>query len=122
MRNSLTPISIGIDLLSTCSDNEKQELLSVLRISCDSLCHILSDVLSMQKIEEGKYSLEKEWFSMGLDLQNLANQYEITVRDSWMKYEIVFLSRHSTSVCLSFFFISIDVGDLLIVAVAVLIT
>ena len=36
--------------------------------------------------------------------------------------EIVFLSRHSTSVCLSFFFISIDVGDLLIVAVAVLIT
>ena len=38
----------------------------------------------MQKIEEGKYSLEKEWFSMGLDLQNLANQYEITVRDSWM--------------------------------------
>lgn len=121
MRNSLTPISIGIDLLSTCSDNEKQELLSVLRISCDSLCHILSDVLSMQKIEEGKYSLEKEWFSMGLDLQNLANQYEITVRDSWMKCEIVFLSRHSTSVCLSVFF-SIDVGDLLIVAVAVLIT
>ena len=35
--------------------------------------------------------------------------------------EIVFLSRHSTCVCLSVF-ISIDVGDLLIVAVAVLIT
>lgn len=35
--------------------------------------------------------------------------------------EIVFLSRHPTYVCLPFFFFSIDVGDPLIVAVAVLI-
>ena len=49
----------------------------------------------MQKIEEGKYSLEKEWFSIGLDLQNLANQYEITVANSSQKWQTVFISRNS---------------------------
>lgn len=79
VRNSLTPISIGIDLLGSSSEKETKELLSVLRISCDSLCHILNDVLSIQKIEEGKYLLEKKWFSIDTDLKNLVNQYEITV-------------------------------------------
>lgn len=79
VRNSLTPISIGIDLLGSSSEKETKELLSVLRISCDSLCHILNDVLSIQKIEEGKYLLEKKWFSIDTDLKNLMNQYEITV-------------------------------------------
>lgn len=79
VRNSLTPISIGIDLLGSSSEKETKELLSVLRISCDSLCHILNDVLSIQKIEEGKYLLEKKWFSIDTDLKNLVSQYEITV-------------------------------------------
>ena len=79
VRNSLTPISIGIDLLGSSSEKETKELLSVLRISCDSLCHILNDVLSIQKIEEGKYLLEKKWFPIDTDLKNLVNQYEITV-------------------------------------------
>ena len=79
VRNSLTPISIGIDLLGSSSEKETKELISVLRISCDSLCHILSDVLSIQKIEEGKYLLEKKWFSIDTDLKNLVNQYEVTV-------------------------------------------
>ena len=68
---------MGIDLLHTASTEEIASLLSMLRASCNSLSHILDDVLSMQKIEEGQYSIEPSFFDIGELVAAVESQYGV---------------------------------------------
>lgn len=77
MRNSLSPISMGIDLLLSPDGENTATLLSMLRSSCNSLSHILDDVLSMQKIEEGKYVIEPSFFNINDELEVILSQYGV---------------------------------------------
>ena len=68
---------MGIDLLHTASEEQVASLLSMLRSSCNSLSHILDDVLSMQKIEEGQYSIDPSFFDIGEIVAAVESQYGV---------------------------------------------
>lgn len=68
---------MGIDLLLSPNGEDMATLLSMLRSSCNSLSHILDDVLSMQKIEEGKYVIEQAFFNINDELEAIISQYGV---------------------------------------------
>jgi len=51
------------------------DLVYLLRDQCSVVGHILSDVLSLQKIEEGKFDLEMAPFSPELQVQNTVDSF-----------------------------------------------
>lgn len=59
IRNPVNGINGTIELLNTTSlDPEQKEYLELMRQSCDSLLHLLNDILDLSRIESGKFSLE----------------------------------------------------------------
>lgn len=68
---------MGIDLLNQASAEETASLLSMFRSSCNALSHILDDVLSIQKIEEGKYVIEPTLFDIREMIASVESQYGV---------------------------------------------
>jgi signal transduction histidine kinase len=67
VRSPLNSISIGIDILqgsSTVLDESSRESLVMMRGASEFMAATLNDVLSMQKMEEGKLELEFQVFQL----------------------------------------------------------
>ena len=66
VRSPLNSLSIGIEILDRCEklEPEERESLLMMRGASEYMAGTLNDVLSMQKIEEGKLELEMRPFSI----------------------------------------------------------
>jgi signal transduction histidine kinase/ActR/RegA family two-component response regulator len=72
VRTPFNTISIGIDLLqeSNTMDTNNHKYLKMMRESCHHVSDILDSVLTMQKIEEGKFELVYQF----CDIRNIVNK------------------------------------------------
>jgi len=64
------------------------DLIQLLRDQCSVVGHILSDVLSLQKIEEGKFDLEMAPFSPELLVQNTVDSFRPSLQRKQLKVNV----------------------------------
>jgi len=75
------------------------DLMQLLREQCSVVGHILSDVLSLQKIEEGKFDLEMAPFSPELLVQNTVESFRPSLQRKHLQINVIMqsLDKHVSS-------------------------
>ena len=91
IRNPLSSICVGVQLLKTSPNliDEEQEALMMMEQASSFMSDTLDNVLSIQKIEEGKFELELKAFNVDTRMRELTYVYGGILREKSLKLQCI---------------------------------
>lgn len=88
VRVPMHAISMSVDLLQDNPRENAKEILKGVRKQVDQATQILNDVLSMQKLEDGKFSLHMVWFNMEEFLQSILGMFSTIAKSQDLTFTL----------------------------------